>query len=123
MRYRIQHVTTYTYTETVPVCHNVVMLTPREAPGAFCEQQRLGVTPQPRAIHRRHDAFGNVLHGFSIEEPHQRLRISATSQVHVKPAQLPAPDATLPWETVRDTVLDGTERHWTDAIPFVFDSP
>lgn len=123
MRYRIQHTTTYTYHDPVPICQNLVMLAPRASLLVQCEHHQLQLLPQPRAIHRRADEFGNVVHGFSIEEPHQKLRISSTSQVSVASRALPV-DATAPaWETVRDRVLDASDPQWMEAVPFVFDSP
>ncbi len=123
MRYAITHTTTYSYSEPVPVCQNLVMLTPRDSDIVTCHKHRLLIQPQPRYLDRRLDYHGNVVHGFSIEESHLRLRVVAHSQVTVQAAAATNPEASPSWEYVRDGISQQREVDWWDACPFVFDSP
>ena len=56
MRYKIAHATTYSYSETVPVCHNEVHLTPRDDGRQQCLSSRLTVKPMPVTM-REHVDF------------------------------------------------------------------
>lgn len=123
MLYRITHTTTYAYTEPVPVCHNQVLLTPREMAHIECRSHRLSIKPTPGSSSRRKDYYGNLVHSFSIEESHRRLTVSATSRVAVRLPEYPAAAATRPWEQVVAGVSEQTDAHWFDACEFTFDSP
>ena len=85
MDYKITHSTTYTYSEPVAVCHNQVLLTPRDDGRAHCRSHRLTIRPTPTTSSRRVDFFGNHVHAFSIEEQHRQLSISSTCRVNVQP--------------------------------------
>ena len=122
MKYRVTHTTTYVYTEPVPVSHNLVMITPRTTADQRCQEHRLEVRPAPHQIQRRVDVFGNIVHSFSIEENHQRLRIAAHSVVAVQPGP-PAVDAQTPWEQVRDALAAQSDAEWFHASPLRYDSP
>jgi transglutaminase-like putative cysteine protease len=123
VRYKIVHTTSYNYSDAVPVCHNLLLLTPRNTAHSHCEHHRILVQPQPRLVNRRCDFHGNVVHSFSIEESHMRLRVVATSRVAVRSRDArPGQDANLPWEVVRDQLRD-QQGDWWDASPYMFNSP
>src|SRR5438309_993656 len=48
--YRINHTTTYTYTEAVSLCQNVAHLAPRLCPRQRAEPSVLSITPDPAVI-------------------------------------------------------------------------
>ena len=123
MAYKITHTTTYTYGETVPVCHNEVHLTPRETDWQNCRQFRLSIRPHSDAVGRRTDYFGNQLHLFSIQEGHRRLKVTSTSRVEVKPRGLCPLNQSPPWESVRDGLVAPIDVPRLEAIQFVLDSP
>lgn len=123
VRYKIVHTTSYSYSDPVPVCHNLLLLTPRNTAVSHCEHHRILVQPQPRLVNRRIDFHGNILHSFSIEENHMRLRVVATSRVAVRGRETQAGLNVNPgWEVVRDQIQD-QQGGWWDACPYVFDSP
>ena len=123
MQYKIKHTTTYTYSTPVSVCHNLVMLTPREDARLQVHYHRLDTHPAPQFAARRTDAFGNHVHAFSIEEIHKQLTVTAINRVTVLPAEL-ADDVTgPPWHEIVDSVHAETDAAWLDAARFVFDSP
>jgi transglutaminase-like putative cysteine protease len=83
MKYHITHKTSYTYTELVPICHNLVHLAPRTTPHQKCIDYRLEIDPVPAFVSNRDDYFGNRTEYFSIEGGHQKLEITAESTVDV----------------------------------------
>lgn len=123
MRYKITHTTSYAYSEPVRVCHNLVLLTPREDGNVRCKSHRLLIRPTPQASSRRKDFFGNQVHAFSIEENHRSLTVTASSRVNVDLVDYPPPEESTPWETIRDGLTTGTDPLWFEAAPFLFDSP
>ncbi|WP_437206133.1 transglutaminase family protein [Planctomicrobium sp. SH664] len=123
MNYRITHSTTYSYSSPVRVCHNYVMLTPREQQTVTCQSHRLVIRPTPQVSGRRTDYFGNTVQSFSIEENHRQLQVVATSRVTVTPRELPAAMETPPWNEVATGVTERTDPKWLRASPFLYDSP
>lgn len=83
MRYHIRHATGYSYTEPVPVCHNLLHLAPRNTAGQTCLVHELFIDPEPAVRSKRHDYFGNDIDYFSIQEAHDGLSVTARSVVEV----------------------------------------
>jgi transglutaminase-like putative cysteine protease len=99
MKYHITHKTWYTYSDLVPICHNLVHLVPRATPFQKCIDYKLRVDPAPAFVTYRDDYFGNRTEYFSIEGGHQKLEIVAESTVDVCPGQVHKPDESPAWET------------------------
>lgn len=121
--YRVVHTTTYVYSDPVPICHNETHLAPRDTFWQSCHQFRLTIKPTPDTIGQRRDYFGNQLHHFAIQESLKRLSITASSRVDVRSRDLPAPEFSPGWETIRDGVHSSTDTARLDAVQYVFDSP
>lgn len=121
MNYRIRHASSYEYSAPVSVCHNFLMLTPRQGGRVRCLSHRLVIRPTPLFSSRRTDSFGNTVHSFAIEEAHRRLSVTASSQVEV--GATVAPEATPTWEDVVRGVRGQTDPDWLEACRFGFDSP
>lgn len=100
MRYNIRHTTIYSYTDPVPVCHNLVHLAPRDTPAQSCREHRVAIDPQPSVRAKRRDYFGNDLEFFSIQEAHESLSVTAMSLVDVASPVLKVGVKTPPWEEV-----------------------
>lgn len=100
MKYKIVHTTEYDYEDLVPVCQNLLCLTPRSTPTQLCTRHRLAMRPRPALTRRRTDYFGNSVHYTSIDQSHRKLRIRSTSSVECLPNQLPFPEASPCWESV-----------------------
>lgn len=122
MHYKIRHATTYTYSTPVSVCHNLVMLTPRDDARLRLHHHRLDTQPSPQFLARRIDAFGNHVHAFSIEESHKQLTVIASNRVTVIPLHLPLSDGP-PWEEVAAAVRGEAGSDALAACRFLFDSP
>jgi len=123
MQYTITHTTNYSYSEAVPVCHNEVHLTPRQAPYQSCQEHRVIMNPVPSNMTYRMDYFGNELNGFSIHESHRRLTVTATSLVNTQPRPRPDDSHSPTWDEMANPVSQGASPAELDAMQFVFDSP
>jgi transglutaminase-like putative cysteine protease len=122
MQYAITHTTTYHYTDSVSLCHNLVHLKPRSAARQLSSQWQLAVTPEPRAMQHHYDYFGNPIAFFTIQEPHKELKITAKHQMEVSPSESMALQETPAWETVRDMLTTDRSAAVLEAGPFRFDS-
>lgn len=120
VRYRVRHITEYAYTEPVSVCHNMLCVAPTSDHRQRVESYTLTIDPTPTASGERQDAFGNVLHVFSIERAHTKLVIDASSEVVVDAAPTEGDDVS--WEDVVSGVRDQGDAGWLAASPFVHDS-
>jgi transglutaminase-like putative cysteine protease len=65
-----------------------------------CHRYRLEIEPGPSTCTKRPDYFGNEVEYFAIQEAHERLRVTATSDVTVSARPPWAPDSTPAWETL-----------------------
>jgi transglutaminase-like putative cysteine protease len=119
VKYRIRHLTEYRYGELVPLCQNIVRLQPRNTTTQTCHAYTLDVSPAPTCRRDRTDFFGNVISWISIEEPYNTLKIEATSEVEVLPAQLPMGGG-LTWEQAADALgpLGDRDLYWVRQYTF-----
>jgi transglutaminase-like putative cysteine protease len=123
MQYQISHVTRYTYTSPVSVCHNLLTLTPRSCPRVQCITHKLRIKPNPPDVHRRFDAFGNSLAAFSIDESHDELTIAALSRVVVQDVVQPNPEQAPQWQQLSLGLQARSDANWFAASYFLYDSP
>lgn len=123
MLYRIDHTTSYHYTEPVTLCHNEAHLLPRHLTRQRCLDAYLRIDPTPAVYHERKDFFGNRVVYFSIEELHSQLTVTAVSEVQLSTLSPPDMAQTPPWEQVRRFVRQETSRGALEARQFVLDSP
>jgi transglutaminase-like putative cysteine protease len=119
MLYSVTHTTTYTYTDPVSLCHNLVHLRPRVAPRQTCIDTELLVMPEPRAMVRQHDYFGNPVSLFTIQEPHKKLEITARHRIEITGPTIEIAGR-MSWEETRDALH--LNRTHLDGLQFVFDS-
>jgi transglutaminase-like putative cysteine protease len=104
VRYRVRHETVYRYGGNVAHSHQLLHLTPRDAPLQTCHTQRIGLAPQPSIRREDIDAFGNHVTRLEYDMPHDRLEVLAETSVEVRAApDLAAADSDA-WEAVRGTL-------------------
>lgn len=107
MLYRIKHTTTYKYEESVPLCHNLAILNPRDFEAQNCQSFKLDIIPNPEIRDNYPDFFGNTVYYFVIEEDHESLVVTSTSVVEVFPlAWKQKPLSMQTWEDVLDVLKD-----------------
>lgn len=100
MRYRVTHVTTYSYGEVVDLASHMLHLTPRPLPGQVVLAASLSAEPAPVRVTSGADHFGNLVTWMFVETPHDRFTVTLRAEVEAEFAP-PAPaEATLPWEQV-----------------------
>lgn len=108
MKYRITHSTLYKYSQLVGLCQNEARLQPRDFWRQQCQSSRFDISPEPNDFHERRDFFGNRVAYFAIQQAHQRLVVTAVSEVTVFPRQSRDDLANLiSWELVRDQLQGG----------------
>ena len=95
MTYNLVHSTIYEYASPVTVSHHAARVEPRVLPQQQVENFSLKIGPTPAVIKPRVDFFGNQVCGFSIQEIHRHLEITARSRVTVSATTPPALSASV----------------------------
>lgn len=119
MNYKIKHTTKYSYSEAVPVCHNLVRLKPRKLAYQTCDHFQLLIHPEPTDVIERADYFGNAVFYFSIDQAHHGLTVSATSEVRVGERARMQPGQSKPWEAVAAQLTGDRSAETLNAYQFV----
>jgi transglutaminase-like putative cysteine protease len=115
LKYRIKHITRYTYPAPVIDSANQVMLFPIDDPQQEVKKHELIITHQP-SVEVFVDYFGNKVGIFSVIKPHTELTIQSNIEVILHEAALPANEqpATAQWENLQ---LICEEFPYMDFIP------
>jgi len=80
MRLKIEHTTTFTYDQPISEAYTEMRLKPLDADGQRC--LAFGLITDPHDIVLPYsDHFGNDVRHFDVIQPHQRLMVSAVSEV------------------------------------------
>ncbi|RBP83130.1 transglutaminase family protein [Marinomonas rhizomae] len=85
MRYRVRHITEYTYGAPVSLCYNMAHLLPRDTRNQRCLHQKVQINPPPVYQNDGEDYFGNQTFYFSIQEAHKKLVIDVTTDFEIAP--------------------------------------
>jgi transglutaminase-like putative cysteine protease len=123
MRYQITHTTTYKYDSPTSVSHHLLRLTPHETLGQKFIEHSLVTEPKPALLVSHQDYFGNAVTFLTVDEPHQRLNVTARSIVEVVPRQPPEVSNTPAWEQIRELCSGHTYTTAHEACEFRFRSP
>lgn len=125
--YRVEHRTTYRYSEPVTLSHQQLHLTPRPLVYQRSADHEVTITPAPAFRRERTDAFGNPVTEIAIESAHRTLEIVARSVIEVGGQDLSGADKAVAWEDVRETLA--YRAGWRpdplalEATQFLFESP
>lgn len=123
MKFRVTHITDYRYSDSVALSWHKACLLPRETRRQQCLSSKLQIDPEPVSVRERKDCFGNRTSHFSLQSAHQKLVVTATSDVVVKPA----PDLSVlrnsPWEDIRLRLATPGDLEVLEALPFLHESP
>jgi len=107
----------------VTVSHHAARVQPRTLAYQQVAQFSLTVAPAPSIAQPRRDFFGNHVCGFTIQEIHRHLEITATSRVAVAVTTPPVPVLSPDWEIVVKLFSDPVSPEVVEPYQFVFDSP
>jgi transglutaminase-like putative cysteine protease len=124
VRYRVTHTTTYSYEEIVSIGHNEVRLEPRSTPRQRRPVTALLIEPTPAVISTELDYYGNPTTFFTLQEPHSRMVLTATSDLELTAPRAVEPESTaLSWEELRDGLRTELSPIGLAAFEMTFDSP
>jgi transglutaminase-like putative cysteine protease len=125
--YRVEHRTTYRYSEPVTLSHQQLHLTPRQLAYQRNLAHEVTITPTPTYCWECTDAFGNPVTEIAIESGHSTLEIVGRSAVEVSARAIPEADKTAAWEIVREALAYRAgwrpEPDALEATKFLFESP
>lgn len=122
MRFKLRHTTSYSYDEQVDLASHMLHLSPRSLPWQHVSGVAIHCDPVPARTAKAVDHFGNIVEWIFIEEPHDRLEVTAVSEIDVVFPVAPAAEATPPWEEVAAEAAAGGPRAW-EAAEFTFAGP
>jgi transglutaminase-like putative cysteine protease len=100
-RLRVVHRTTYTYDGDVTASYGRAHLRPPDEPGQRVLAHTTVVEPTPDDASESRDEHGNHQLYFEVGAAHTRLRVTATSDVEVAPAEPDPAVLAQPWELAR----------------------
>ena len=110
IRYRIEHVSRYRYTDRVRRCAMLLCLEPRHDRGQRLLDFELEAVPAG-GVTREEDSFGNARHVLDVRQSHRVLEITARSTVEANPPTvLPDRLGTTAWRAIR--ALEGSFADW-----------
>ncbi len=98
--YRVQHRTSYSYSDTVSASYGRGYLRPRDLPTQRCHEFELTVDPAPSDLAESLDVYGNACSYFHVTRHHRWLEVTATSTVSVG-APAPVEAGGAGWESAR----------------------
>jgi len=110
MQLRIVHTTGFEYDGLAVASYNQARLTPLTTTEQIVVHSRLEVTPTPWTYEYR-DYFGTQVTAFEVVDPHDSMRVTATSTVHTSRPSTPQP--VLDWgDLAQREVVD----RWTEFL-------
>jgi transglutaminase-like putative cysteine protease len=81
MRLKVQHTTAFIYDAPIVEATTELRLRPLDTGGQRCISFRLETEPRGVRVHEFADHLGNAVGHFDVLEPHDRLTVTATSEV------------------------------------------
>jgi transglutaminase-like putative cysteine protease len=119
--YRIVHVTSYSYSDSVSTSYGRAHLVPRRTEAQAVVESSLTLTPSADEFRSHVDHFGNTSSYYAIRTPHTDLEVSAVSTVRIwrEPPALAALNA-MTWEVACAQTNDDVAMHeYTLPSPLV----
>ena len=98
MKYKVTHISSYSYGSPVDLAAHMLHLRPRPMPWQKILSERIDAEPSGARRRDAEDHFGNVVTWLFLDRPHADFSVAAESVVEV--SYPPPPDRTPPWETV-----------------------
>ncbi len=123
MKYRVTHTTEFIYEATVGLCYNEVRCLPRELQHQKVLKAELKIDPAPDDHYERYDYFGNRTAYLSIQKPHDKLVVTAISEVETARSKLAESAGELAWEMARESFRNDRAKEIVEAYQYILDSP
>ena len=121
MQLQVLHETRYDYLPAVETAQHMCHLRPLSDQRQQLTSHRLEISPTPAQQGSTFDVFGNSRHFFSLQAPHSRLLLRASSLVRTNGAVMP--DSHVHWEQVRERFRYVAGGSFDPAGEFSFASP
>ncbi len=121
MHLRVTHETCYTYVPAVENGQHMTCLQPVDSRCQRVVSSELIVHPATSQITHRRDVYGNRRAFFSLQVAHERLCVTAVSEVVTQPPA--SARSHLPWESVRERFRYRAGGLWDTESEFTFASP
>jgi transglutaminase-like putative cysteine protease len=122
--FRVEHRTGYRYAASVSGGHTIAHLLPRTTATQRVRDSDVVTDPAPDHSYDYEDYYGNRVRYVAVQQLHDHLTVTATSEVRVDTPR--APSTSPPWEEVRD-LLEARggpiDDERLDAIDMTLDSP
>ncbi len=122
-RYKVQHTTSFAYGSAVTLSQQLMRLTPRQSARQQSDNSAILIEPSPEVRSTGTDYYGNTTTYVSIQEPHDRLVIGASSTVQISAPTPPVLTATTPWPQLAEIMRTPATQASLDAVQFCFPSP
>lgn len=124
MRYRVKHSTEYHYSEPVAISHNVLHLAPRATANQRVLSHHLELFPLAAVRHATTDWYGNSVVHATVQEPHFKLIIAASSEVETVAPPLRDHAMSPPWERAAEALCERLPHEaLREVVEFRFASP
>jgi transglutaminase-like putative cysteine protease len=120
MIYDIRQTTTYHYASSVAYARHVLRLTPIDRMGQRVHAAALDIEPAPIERREGHDFFGNRMTWIELDQPHDTLSVRVAARVAVK--RDVAPEATPPWEEIREAAFASLDLSPNSPAHYLFPS-
>ncbi len=123
-RFHVTHETRYEYASAVALSQQLLHLSPRNFQFQQCLSHRLEIEPETSERHENVDFFGNRTEYLVISDPHDRLLVSAESELSLqaRPGLELIADS-VSWERVRDGLRRIGDATRLEPIKFLYESP
>jgi len=120
----VVHETRYDYAAPVSLAHHLAHLQPLEDVHQQVLAFDLDVDPAPLQHRDSRDAMGNAQRHFSLAQPHDRLRVRASSRVRVQPRFADLQPALSPaWDEVAESLRYVARAPFRPEVEFAMPSP
>jgi len=117
MRLKIEHTTTFTYTQLISEAYTEMRLKPLDVDGQHCLAFRLTNEPHtPVLVYKDH--FGNDVRHFDVIHPHQKLMATAVSEVLTPDTYLPDSATLSPLDEFNYLSSTAYAPHTSELIKF-----
>jgi len=120
MIYDIRQTTTYHYASAVAYARHVLRLTPIDRLGQRVHAAALDIEPAPIERREGHDFFGNRMTWIELDQPHDTLSVRVAARVAVK--RDVTPEATPPWEEIREAAFASLDLSPNSPAHYLFPS-
>ena len=121
MKYFVRHSTRYLYSDSASISHNRLYSRPRTCDWQKSSRAKLVIDPEPAFIHHHEDFYNNPVSIFTVQSPHQELKVEVSFEAEVLPRGPLEKDWN--WDEIAEVLRQSDSSDALVASQFRFDSP